>query len=566
MRTSDESGSAPSADQSVEGAVNYQFLTVKTIRGRETAARTKHESEGWEFVSQTTGTLRSELTFRKPKPKALGAYVAQGYAAFRRLQPTTQKRVLAGVGGVIGLLVLWGTVSAAFGGDGEKPEASKPAAAQSEKPTATAEPTNGQSEEPSEEPTEESEASETPEVDPYSYEGPKYETVITEKTLGPGKPTQYWVLTAAEFKFANESYKDQVKLILADLARDHGSAEFIANVVTNKEIALAESITTSLDFSAERGDDYVINTILPLEEKGWVANYTGGTDPLSGQPSEDPSAYEILWRPYADSELETWKAEASTSPAATEAPSASEPSAEPTPDAGETAGTTLTVECVDPNDLDSVVAFTIGRSDPDFSEAWSTPIPVDKKLDYSMCSEADTGIYGGGPRLTPVSAVEQTIWNSAKGNSIYKRQRSTLTIVYVQCVEHDTPALLKDYPSAPNLVEEARNMLLLCPNHPNAAAMKKRIVVQAGFGQQIANGETIRGDDTFVVGQDVEPGTYRTFTAGGVFSCIWSRRNASDLPIAQGGANQGRAHEITVTIAPSDYSFYTEGCGVWFRL
>lgn len=35
MRTSDESGSAPSADQSVEGAVKYQFLTVKAIRGRE---------------------------------------------------------------------------------------------------------------------------------------------------------------------------------------------------------------------------------------------------------------------------------------------------------------------------------------------------------------------------------------------------------------------------------------------------------------------------------------------------------------------------------------------------
>ncbi|SEB48351.1 hypothetical protein SAMN04489844_0245 [Nocardioides exalbidus] len=57
MRTSDESGSALSADQSVERAVNYQFLTVNVIRGRETAARTKHESEGWEFVSQTPGIL-----------------------------------------------------------------------------------------------------------------------------------------------------------------------------------------------------------------------------------------------------------------------------------------------------------------------------------------------------------------------------------------------------------------------------------------------------------------------------------------------------------------------------
>jgi hypothetical protein len=96
--------------------------------------------------------------------------------------------------------------------------------------------------------------------------------------------------------------------------------------------------------------------------------------------------------------------------------------------------------------------------------------------------------------------------------------------------------------------------------------MKTRIAVQAGFNQQILNGETISGDSIYIVGQDVKPGTYRTFTAGGVFPCIWSRRNASDRPIAQGGAKQGRAHEITVTIAPSDYSFDTEGCGVWFRL
>ena len=249
-----------------------------------------------------------------------------------------------------------------------------------------------------------------------------------------------------------------------------------------------------------------------------------------------------------------------------------EPTEEPTPSATETTETTepaaqtLTVECFDPNDLDSVVSFTIDRSDPDFSEAWSTPIPVDKKLGYASCSEVDTGYTGGGPKLTPVTAVEQTIWNSDETNSIYKRQRSTLTNVYVQCVEHDTPDLLKDYPSAPNLVEEAQTMLLLCPDHPNAAAMRKRIVVQAGFDQQIMNGETISGDSTYIVGQDVKPGTYRTFTAGGVFPCIWSRRNASDRPIAQGGAKQGRAHEITVTIAASDYSFDTEGCGVWFRL
>ncbi len=228
-------------------------------------------------------------------------------------------------------------------------------------------------------------------------------------------------------------------------------------------------------------------------------------------------------------------------------------------------GPAVTVECYN-NDTTESIAFTIERLNPDFSEAWSTPIPLDKKSGISFCSEVDTGLYGGGPKLTPVTAVEQTIWNGAQQDSMYRRDRSTLTDVYVQCVEHDTRPLLKDYPGSPNLVEEAETMLVLCPDHPNAEAIRKRIVIQGGFAQQMQNGETISGNDTYLVGQDVEPGTYRTFSAGGVFACTWSRRNSSDRPIEQGGAHQGRVHTITVSIAASDHSFYTEQCGVWFRL
>ncbi len=138
--------------------------------------------------------------------------------------------------------------------------------------------------------------------------------------------------------------------------------------------------------------------------------------------------------------------------------------------------------------------------------------------------------------------------------------------MYVQCVEHDTRPLLEDYPGSPNLVEEAKTMLWLCPDHPNADALRQRIVIQGDFEQQIRSGETISGSDTYLVDQEVEPGTYRTFTAGGALDCYWSRRNSSDRALEQGGANQGRAQTITVTIAASDYSFYTENCGVWFRL
>lgn len=49
--------------------VKYETRSVKTVRGMEARTRTKIEKEGWEFVSQTQGTVRSELTFRRPKPE-----------------------------------------------------------------------------------------------------------------------------------------------------------------------------------------------------------------------------------------------------------------------------------------------------------------------------------------------------------------------------------------------------------------------------------------------------------------------------------------------------------------
>lgn len=49
--------------------VAYETKSVKTVRGMEARTRATIEKEGWEFVSQSKGTLRSELIFRRPKPK-----------------------------------------------------------------------------------------------------------------------------------------------------------------------------------------------------------------------------------------------------------------------------------------------------------------------------------------------------------------------------------------------------------------------------------------------------------------------------------------------------------------
>lgn len=50
-------------------AVQYETKTVKVVRGTEAWTISKRESDGWELVSQSPGKLRTELVFRRPKPK-----------------------------------------------------------------------------------------------------------------------------------------------------------------------------------------------------------------------------------------------------------------------------------------------------------------------------------------------------------------------------------------------------------------------------------------------------------------------------------------------------------------
>lgn len=77
--------------------VKYETRSVKAVRGLEARTRAKLEKEGWEFVSQEQGTVRSELTFRRPKPK------------------TPWKLIGAG-GGLLALLAVGSLIIGAVGG------------------------------------------------------------------------------------------------------------------------------------------------------------------------------------------------------------------------------------------------------------------------------------------------------------------------------------------------------------------------------------------------------------------------------------------------------------------
>ena len=124
VSTSDETDLG-SGSRQADDDVQYEFKSVQALRGRESSAKAKWHNQGWEFVSENRGTLRTELNFRRVKPKTFGAYLLSFVAAVRRLQPKTQLVLVAAgalilVAGIIGIVV--GTQSA---GDTPNPSAAQ---------------------------------------------------------------------------------------------------------------------------------------------------------------------------------------------------------------------------------------------------------------------------------------------------------------------------------------------------------------------------------------------------------------------------------------------------------
>ena len=105
--------------------VRYEFKSVQALRGRESSAKAKWQGQGWEFVSEDRGTLRTELNFRRVKPKTFGAYLLSVVATFRRLRPKT-RFVLVTSSALILVAVSIGIVAGTqSGGDTPKPRAAQ---------------------------------------------------------------------------------------------------------------------------------------------------------------------------------------------------------------------------------------------------------------------------------------------------------------------------------------------------------------------------------------------------------------------------------------------------------
>jgi hypothetical protein len=79
----------------------------------------------------------------------------------------------------------------------------------------------------------------------------------------------------------------------------------------------------------------------------------------------------------------------------------------------------------------------------------------------------------------------------------------------------------------------------------------------------VTKSPTSFGDGDFIVGTDIQPGSYRSDGSG---SCYYARLQGFGHSISDIIANNNATGPAVVTIAPGDKGFESSGCGTWTRV
>ncbi|MCX4977453.1 DUF4839 domain-containing protein [Streptomyces sp. NBC_00620] len=107
--------------------IKYEYKIVRTVRGTDGLVISKMQKDGWELADQAQGTLRSTLSFRRPK------------------KPQPWLLIGAAAAVLVILAIVIGVASALSGGGEKKDESDKSTTAASKKPSATPTPTAAES-------------------------------------------------------------------------------------------------------------------------------------------------------------------------------------------------------------------------------------------------------------------------------------------------------------------------------------------------------------------------------------------------------------------------------------
>jgi len=138
-------------------------------------------------------------------------------------------------------------------------------------------------------------------------------------------------------------------------------------------------------------------------------------------------------------------------------------------------------------------------------------------------------------------------------------ESSSIGFLYAICAQSGSGAwsYLEDAGSSEQIAE-IKGALLICPDHPDRKLLR-RLIRNAQAKIALQESGRIFDDGTYLVGKEIQPGTY--YVSGDIEGCYWERTNRNGETIDNYFTNSAR--RVQATIRRSDYSFSSENCGEW---
>jgi len=138
----------------------------------------------------------------------------------------------------------------------------------------------------------------------------------------------------------------------------------------------------------------------------------------------------------------------------------------------------------------------------------------------------------------------------------------SLGLLYGLCAETAGPYVTSG-PVSEGQQKEIAGMLIICPDFPAAAQLRAAsAAAQQAEAERVA-GLRFWGSRVYVVGTDVQPGTYQA--TGTIQNCYWARLDAAAKVIDNNFVPA--ATQVQVTIEPTDFSLDIEGgCGEFVKI
>lgn len=187
----------------------------------------------------------------------------------------------------------------------------------------------------------------------------------------------------------------------------------------------------------------------------------------------------------------------------------------------------------------------------------------DSRVEFSTLEEA----WAAEPSAHTFCTIysEMTVLLDAEREALnvaYGAGGDSLDIMYSMCAETMLGNAGRYGPKPLNDVQrqETEGALTLCPEHPDAEAVRDLMSKAVADDELRAEGKTFHSG-TYLVGEEVQPGTYISeSTSGEPFSgCYWELTDESGEAIDNFFSTSALRVELTVT--SSAYSLTVDGCG-----